>query len=142
MRDEISENYVLIKPVAYAKDNERPKVDLSSFKTLTDAKEKGESIRRIAPTFTVKGRDWEYKNEWRQFIGLSEYCDVDGDMYFWPIFKGALREVIVGARNPVNVYTVYDSIRYATRKADLSGETKVFKATIDRNDYRIKLDQV
>lgn len=50
--------------------------------------------------FVTKFRHWEYENEVRRFVPLSE-AKQEGELYFWPFEDGMrLREVILGPLCP------------------------------------------
>lgn len=60
--------------------------------------------------FTKKAPSWSYEKEWRQFIKLDE-CTMHGVHYFQSLPASALREVVLGAKCPMEMLDVERIVR-------------------------------
>jgi hypothetical protein len=62
--------------------------------------------------YTVKGWDWNYEQEYREFVFLRN-CVPSGTLYFSEFRPDSLREVILGERCSLRPQFVADLIRHA-----------------------------
>jgi hypothetical protein len=87
--------------------------------------------------YTVKGWDWKYENEYREFVFLSK-CVPSGTLYFSNFRPGSLRQVILGERCPLEPKFVAD-LAYHAR--DLAAPTPtILRARSDENSFRVNIE--
>ena len=87
--------------------------------------------------YTVKGEDWEYEDEYREFVFLSK-CVPAGTLYFSNFRPGSLREVILGERCALEPKFVAD-LAYHAR--DLAAPTPtILRACSDESSFRVNIE--
>ena len=96
-------------------------------------------------TFLTKGRDWEYEQEWRMLVPLSEATEViripSIDVHLFAFPKSVIKSVIVGARasqetegRVVDIVLndpEYRNVRVQRASADLTQYKLLFRALKD-----------
>ena len=95
---EPSDRRIIVK-VDYPRSNTRKVIDWQT--EVAPFPEDQHFLKVMEAGFTVKGWDWKYEEEYREFVFLNE-CIPSGTLYFSQILQGSLREVILGARCSLN----------------------------------------
>ena len=85
-------------------------------------------------TFDRKAKSWQYEKECRIFVSLKTHCTLGDGMYWYPIPKRLLVEVVVGIRCPVEMAYVE---RMLADKGFLRAEVKRAKAS--RTKYEVEV---
>jgi hypothetical protein len=87
--------------------------------------------------YTVKGLDWKYEDEYREFVVLRESMP-SGTLYFSKFRPGSLREVILGDRCGLKPRFVLDLIRHSKRN-EAGYETQVLRARARNDSFRMDI---
>lgn len=122
--------------VYYDPDNERPIANLITYSSS------GEPIYHtdeqiLADGYTVKGFDWKYEGEHRQFVPLTETRPTASG-YFLPM-RGTLREVVLGQRCTVDPELIHSLVAFHRTPEDKGKRVEIFSAQIDEREFKVNL---
>jgi hypothetical protein len=101
------------EPLQVRYSKHRPILDFKKIQGPPDAA----LDRVIEDAFMTKAESWDYEREYRHFIRL-DVCTMVGAHYFKVIPIKSLREVVLGARCPLNVRDIYRVMRPAMAASD------------------------
>ena len=88
--------------------------------------------------YTVKGLDWKYENEYREFLLMPE-CVHSGTLYFSPFRPSSLCQVILGERCALNPRYVLDLVVHS--KGNTPGyQTDVLRARSLEDTFSMKIE--
>jgi hypothetical protein len=84
-------------PIEYHQNNERPSLDASEFAEMIQTGSFMPNIRRL---YSVKGKEWEYEEEWRRFIPLKMPFVEKSDtgLYLERLDEKWIRQIVIGAK--------------------------------------------
>jgi hypothetical protein len=116
--------------VSYPDSGLRPVINLAEWKQMPHL----EKFTKALSTFGTKARSWQYENECRIFVCLKTQCIPRGGMYWYPIPKDLLVEVVLGIRCPVEVAYLK---RVLADKGFARAEVK--KAKTSRTKYGVEI---
>jgi Protein of unknown function (DUF2971) len=96
--DDPTDRRIIIK-VQYPESNNRKVIYWQDV--IAPLKEEEHLQKVLEVGYAVKGWDWKYEQEYREFVFLDK-CFPSGTLYFSKFLPGSLREVILGARCSLN----------------------------------------
>jgi hypothetical protein len=116
--------------MSYPDSGLRPLINLAEWSQMPHL----EKFTKALSAFGRKARSWQYENECRIFVCLRTQCVPRGGMYWYPIPKDLLVEVVVGIRCPLEVAYVK---RILADKGFSRAEVKRAKASRTRYEVEI-----
>ena len=124
----------IIREVIYPPENARAEVIYQSdIAPLTI----GDQLLAILQKgYSVKGVDWSYEYEYREFLLLRE-CVPSGTLYFSPFRPGSLRQVILGERCTLSPQYVLDLVVHSKRNS-VGYRTDVLRARSLEDSFSMK----
>lgn len=121
--EDLSKDYGYLKEVEYSKS--RPAIIISQVKSFDP--------------FLIKGKEWEYEEEWRMLMptdmAQQKIKDEKGeDVYLFEIPKKAITKVILGCRASDGLL---DSVKKLKEITEELSHLRVEKMTLDEKDFRL-----
>jgi Protein of unknown function (DUF2971) len=130
---EPSDRRIILK-VDYPNSNARKVID---WQTEVAPFPEDQHLQKVMQAgFTVKGWDWKYEEEYREFVFLNE-CIPSGTLYFSQILQGSLREVILGAHCSLKPLFVKHLINHVHK---FQPEVKLSRARPHRDSFSMIID--
>jgi hypothetical protein len=90
--------------------------------------------------FSVKGKDWEYEQEWRMLRPLKDHSRIkpDGDnpIYLFPLAPECITGVILGSKMPQETKQEIRDCLAADRQY---AHVKIYSANLDDREYRVNV---
>lgn len=125
----------LIIKVDYPRGNDRAVLHWQNH--IEPHAEEHQMLEVLRRGYTVKGEDWKYEDEYREFVFLSK-CVPSGTLYFSNFRPGSLREVILGERCALEPKFVADLAHHVR---DLAAPTpRILRARSDENSFRVNIE--
>jgi hypothetical protein len=134
MPDRPSDRRIIVK-VDYPEPNTRKVID--SKEEIAGFPEEVHLLKVLEIGYSVKGVDWKYEDEYREFLFLDESIP-SGTLYFSKFRPGSLREVILGERCPLKPKFVLDLISYSKRNS-VGYETRVLRARTSEDSFAVEI---
>jgi hypothetical protein len=110
----------------------RPSVDAANI-LFHNSKMAADNQEIILNAFRLKAPNWAYEKEKRYILHLSE-CSPRNGMYFAPIPKEAVKEVVLGAKCGISPNYIFNTLK----KNDYS-DVKITRAARSESAYAMEL---
>jgi hypothetical protein len=131
-----SDRRIIIK-VRYSESNSRRVIHWQD--EIAQFREDQHLLKVLEAGYAVKGWDWKYEDEYREFVFLNE-CIPSGTLYFSEFRQNSLREVILGERCSLQPLFVRHLINRVNRFQGGAPEVDVLRARSDPDSFSMIIE--